>query len=155
MATLHPKIKSSKPNICLKVPSWTPRQGPRRAQDSPRWAQDGPKKGRRRTIQTPKIIPGALLGPSWGHLGLNLALSSPSCNQLRTQAVCYWPSRPQQDLQTITSPVYCQTSDGNADPNNQHTKEPTHQPTSLRGWLGGMRGTIKSAAGLRACRGVC
>ena len=44
--------------------------------------------------------------------------------------------------------------EGNAYPNNQHTKEPIHQPTSLRGWLGGMRRAIKSAAGPLACRGV-
>ena len=68
LATLHPKIKPSKPNICLKVPSWTPREGPRRAQDSPRWAQDGPKKGRRTTARAPKIIPGGSLGLTLGHL---------------------------------------------------------------------------------------
>ena len=130
-ATLHPKIKPSKPQICLKMPSWTPQEGPRRAQDSPRWAQDGPKKGRRTTAKSPKIIPGALLGPSWGHLGLNLALSSPSCNQLRTQPVCYWPSRPQQDLQTITLPVLpdlgwsCRPQQTA----HQRTKSPTHKPS--------------------------
>ena len=36
-ATLHPKIKPSKPELCLKMASWTPQAGPRRAQDSPRW----------------------------------------------------------------------------------------------------------------------
>ena len=45
LATLHPKIRPSKPKMCLKMPSGTPQNGPRRAQDSPRWAQDGPKKG--------------------------------------------------------------------------------------------------------------
>ena len=68
LATLHPKIKPSKPQICLKMPSWTPQEGPRRAQDSPRWAQDGPETGRRTTGKSRKIIPGALLGPSWGQL---------------------------------------------------------------------------------------
>ena len=38
LATLHPRSKLSKPKICLKMPSWTPQEGPRRAQDSPRWA---------------------------------------------------------------------------------------------------------------------
>ena len=41
---------------------------------------------------------------------------------------------------------YCLIFDGNADHNNQHTKEPMHKPTSSRGWFGGMRGAIKSAA---------
>ena len=93
LATLHPKIKPSKPQIRLKMPSWTPQEGPRRAQDSPRWAQDGPKKGCHATARAPKIIPGALLGPSWGHLRVNLALSSPSYSPLRTQAAPDWPSR--------------------------------------------------------------
>ena len=65
LATLHPQIKPSKPNICLKMPSWTLREGPRRAQDSPRWAQDGPKEGRHTTGNPRILILGALLGPSW------------------------------------------------------------------------------------------
>ena len=77
LATLHPKIKPSKPQICLKMPSWTPQEGPRRAQDSPRWAQDGPKKVRRATGKSPKIIPGALLGPSWGTSGLQKTMVFP------------------------------------------------------------------------------
>ena len=64
-ATLHPKIKPSKPNICLKEPSWTSQEGPRRAQGSPRWAQGGPKEGRHTTGKSGKIILEALLGPSW------------------------------------------------------------------------------------------
>ena len=70
LATLHPKIKPSKPQICLKMPSWTPQEGPRRAQDSPRWAQDGPKTGRGTTTKSCKILFGALLGPSWATSGL-------------------------------------------------------------------------------------
>ena len=77
LATLHPKIKPSKPKLCLKMASWTPQEGPRRAQDSPSWAQDGPKKGRHTTGKSHKIILGALLSHSWGqawpsriHLGL-------------------------------------------------------------------------------------
>ena len=70
LATLHPRSKPSKPKICLKMPSWTPREGPRRAQDGPRWAQDGPKKVRHTTTKSCKIIPGALLGPSWATSGL-------------------------------------------------------------------------------------
>ena len=70
LATLHPRSKPSKPKICLKMPSWTPRERPRRAQDGPRWVQDGPKKGRGTTAKSGKIIPGALLGPSWATSGL-------------------------------------------------------------------------------------
>ena len=69
-ATLHPKIKPSKPKLCLKMASWTPQEGPKRAQDSPRWAQDGPKEGRRTTGKSRKIILEALLGPSWAASGL-------------------------------------------------------------------------------------
>ena len=69
LATLHPRRKPSKPKICRKMPSWTPQEGPRRAQDSPRWAQKG-------TTNNDKIMQdtfwsplGAIVGPSWVSLG--------------------------------------------------------------------------------------
>ena len=151
LATLHSKIKPSRPKICLKMPSGTPQEGPRRAQDSPRWAQDGPKKGRRATTQAPKIIPGARLGPSWGHLGLNVGLftpnlqatSHPSCSLLALET----PIRPASNHSANCLKLrYCQSFDGNADRNDKDSKEPKHQPTSLRSRSGGMRGAIKSAA---------
>ena len=49
-------------------------------------------------------------------------------------------------LQAFLRLLNCLILDDSADPNNQHTKEPMHQSTGLRGWLGGMRGAIKSAA---------
>ena len=59
---LHPKIKPSKINICLKMPFWTPEKG----QGGPKMAQDGPKKGRGTTTRAPKMMLEAILGPSWG-----------------------------------------------------------------------------------------
>ena len=43
-AALHPKIKPSKPKLCLKMASWTPKKG----QGGPKIAQDGPKMGPKR-----------------------------------------------------------------------------------------------------------
>ena len=80
LATLHPKIKPSKPNIGLKMPFWTPQEGPRRAQDSPRWAQGGPKKGRHATSKSRKIIPGAF----WASLGAILDSNWPFQAHLAT-----------------------------------------------------------------------
>ena len=66
-ATLHPKIKPSKPRICLKMPSCTPQEGPRRTQDSPRWAQGGLKKVRGNDLSS-QDNSGGPLGPILGHL---------------------------------------------------------------------------------------
>ena len=67
-------FQSPKPRICLKMPPWTPKKGPRR----PTMAQDGPKMGSGRgrgTSMKPRIlIPGALLGLSWATSGLQKAL---------------------------------------------------------------------------------
>ena len=74
LATLHSKIKLFKPKLCLKMASWTPEEGPRRAQDGPRRAQDGPKKGRRVPGESRKIIPGPLLGGPGGRLEAKIGL---------------------------------------------------------------------------------
>ena len=69
-ATLRPKIKPSKPKLCLKMASWSPRRGPRgpkmgpkTAQDGSEAAQDGPRthQGGSKTLQErlPDIDPGS------------------------------------------------------------------------------------------------
>ena len=154
LATLHPKIKPSKPKLCLKMASWTLQEGPKRAQDSPRWAQDGPKEGRRTTSKSRKIILEALLGPSWGQLWPSWAQLGPpqrilkptwdhNCFPRECRTTATPPNNHQQTLLRLLS---CPSLDGNVYPSNQNTNKPMHKPTSSRGWLGGMRGAIESAA---------
>ena len=70
------------------------RQGPRRAQDGSKWAQDGPKKLRRTATRPSKIIHGNLLGhleAISGHLGLKTAFAIELANQPRNQTAPFKP----------------------------------------------------------------
>ena len=53
----------------------TPWAGTRRAQDNPRWAQDGVRKGRGTTTKYCKILVGAFLAPTWAQEGSNKYLA--------------------------------------------------------------------------------
>ena len=52
LATLHPKIRPSKPKICLKMPSGTPKKG----HAGPKIAQDVPQRGAAHTMSKPCIL---------------------------------------------------------------------------------------------------
>ena len=57
------------------------------------------------------------------------------------------PVRPASNhFANCRKPRCCQRFDGNADRNDKYSKEPMHQPTSIRSRSGGMRGAIRSAA---------
>ena len=91
LATLHPQSKPTKPKICFKMASWTPREGPRRAKDSPRWAQEGLKmapKWHHTGLEEPMITPRwhnkPKDGPSWPQNGLKMAQDGP-------KMASYWP----------------------------------------------------------------
>ena len=146
---MDPKIKPSKPKICLKMPSWTPQDGPRRPQGSPRRAQDGPKEGRRTTAKSCKIIPGALVGPSRGQLWPLRAQLGPSKPILKP--LCH-PSRFLETLKTTTTlanghfasflAFSWPTKSAKTLDNHNH-KKPRNQCTSSRGRSGGMRVAIE------------
>ena len=139
-ATLHPKIKPSKPKLCLKMASWTPQEGPRRAQDSPRWGQDGPKKGRRVPSKSRKIIPEALLGPSRGqtwpsraHLGPFQPRLKSSCRHNCCLSAFNGTSQPVKDNVASLSRLLldlrwqCRPQQ----PTHQRTNAQTHKLTGL------------------------
>ena len=65
MSPRAPKMAPRRPKT---TPRW-PQDGPKRAQNEAKMTQDGPKTGRGTTAKSCKILFGALLGPSWGHLG--------------------------------------------------------------------------------------
>ena len=101
LASEHANRSPSEPKICLKMPPWSPREGPRRAQESPRGGQDGPKTLRRTTGNPRKIIFGAVLGPSWGQLGPSWAQLGHFDSILKAT---WLPSWPLPALKTTTRP---------------------------------------------------
>ena len=134
LATNHAHQNPPKPKTCLKMPSWTPQDGA--TQDSPRWAQDGPKTGRQSTGKSSKILFGALLGPSWGQLGPLRAQLGPSKPRLTPicHASCFLQA-PQDHSKTSEQPC-CKLSPNFCCPRNRprykSTKTPKNQRTNAQ-----------------------
>ena len=140
---------------------------PRRPKEGPRWPKMGPRWAKKVAAYNGKILQDtfwsplrAILGPSWvslgstwpfqAHLEANMAsklLSSSlqANNKTSKLSLCKFSER--------FLKAFCQNLDGIADHNNQVTTAPNHQPTSPRGWFGGMRGAIKSKRKALGC--VC
>ena len=140
LARKHAPQSPPKPKTCLKMPSWTPPEGPRRAQDSPRWGQDGPKKARRVPSKSRKIIPGTLLGPSRGqtwpsraHLGPFQPRLKSSCRHSCCLSAFDGTSQPLKDNVASLSRLLldlrwqCRPQQ----PTHQRTKAQTHKLTGL------------------------